>query len=588
MVLVYVHTSLPEAYANWRDYDADSILATLYFQSDRGDSSRSDGEIITCKLSHVTARVLAQLEKGKAYRLICSHARLVYKWSDMQSYVDNGTLVHRDIGGEFVSRNDGSSKKAYGPMLVLDDRPEIALLNVGEPRCELCLMGIANLGIDWDRSPFRTEDTIECLEALHEQYIYLCRKHRLGKHAITYAGQGQAVYNMSPGRADIRQTTVPEVLNLEIAAYLGGRQETYGYGHYKGPCGLYDVSAFYPHIAVQSKLPFQLHGYVRDIPAEVVRESLAKYYCIACVDLRGHDDYYAVRAGFKTLYPTQEGTYYLHHCELQRALHLGYVARTRLLATYFADRILSSPVSYLLSLRQSAENAGRKLESHYLKLIVNGMIGRLGSRFSCWDDTPEVLPPDRDCTWIESRYGSGEQTKMRSIGWRVQRCSQEYVPAVGSQAIAGAIAAYGRDWLWSLMAYAGRENVLCCSTDSLLVAGAGVLRCDLLARQMGFQPGAVRLVARATSCTIASPGVYSIGDRSGRQGYGTVDRTENEMEGRNRRLSQAGDQPEIHGGYAPENSPFPHSYAAVMSRAERTPFTFFDRPPQGETHVRPS
>lgn len=532
------------------------------------------GEIITCTLDALLASLCGFLEKRARYRIISNNARLAILNSDIVARLEDGTLRYRDTSGEWVNRETGSIETVKSVIHVASTKVSIVCLEHCDTGAEVTILGTENYGIVWHEhcrssnigsEPTEGMEEITCdllqgivsggigiLSEIVNRYNSVCRKYKLGKPAMTTASQGMESHRWIKGSDKFKQTTCPKALELEIAGHHGGVQLPFGYGRYDGECHMYDISSFYPHLATINPLPVK-HVQSHEKPtADDIRQFMAGYYVIARADIKA-DGYYPFRSGFETLYPS--GciiTTVLHNCELQRAILLRHILAIHAASEYETAFALKPNCEHLLSIRTAAERTGDKLTAHWAKCIAVGYCGKVGSKLSCWEDDARVFPVDDKSSWIAATYGRGNMECYRNLFGRVQRKRNDLVTTNGSIAAAGALTAYGRERLWSLVALCGKENVLYVSTDSIVVNSVGKRRIDPYVSGKGFIPGSVRHVCQSDNCVIAGNGIYTLGRKHARQGFSRDGVT----------------------GNIKEWTELPDTYEDVIDKASSVPFKF--------------
>lgn len=523
-------------------------------------------------------------DDGKRFRIITNYAKVLIQHSDLSNHIHSKDLILSDVSGKWVNRDNGEVQEVQSIIACIDENPIILCMYRDYSQSSIAVLDIGNYGVIWEENVTRVdtgdngimdEELFKCAIAgdyqgsglsvlctLYNHYAKICRDNKFGDPSYTYASQGNGAYYATAKPAEIRQTTNKDALSIEIQAHYGGVRMPFGYGHYKGECAMYDISAFYPSIARTALLPVELHFSEGPIREEKLETYLEKYYCIAKVDLRSPNGWYPLRGKFTTSYPAEDFTAYLHHCELQRAIALKQIDKIHYVCVYGKSSILSNAMDNLLSARMDCIRKNDKLGETYCKAIAVGWLGKLGSKLSCWEDVNNVIPVESNGEWDSVSFPACAKSKFRSIDGRVQRKRDDLVPYLGSIAIAGAITAYGRELLWSYLNYVGRENVLYTDTDGFICCGAGMRKANALAIRAGFSPGILRRIVTADCCTIASIGCYEIGARHGQQGYSK----------------------DIEGGYDPATTPLKGSFAAVMHKASKVTFSFFGK---GICNVQP-
>lgn len=572
-ILLYIRLPHPQTECSLSDPLLCRFQATL--QSTYKRRHPSSGEYCEGYLSEVFAHLSGWFSEGNKFRIVTNHAKILIEHSDLSERIKCGEYSLRDVPGKWVSRDTGEVKDISSAIVCVNESPLILCLDRAYRGEDITILDLGNYGIKWEEHVTRTNhdnltwaddeqyrckiagdfqgDGLAVLACIYDHYAKVCRDNRFGEPSYTYASQGNGAYYGRRNPVEIRQTTDSRALAIEILSHYGGVRLPFGYGRFTGECAMYDISAFYPSIARSAEAPTSLVGVWSETEESLLPVSLQYFYCIAKVDLRSPDGRYPHRKFTETTYPTEDFTAYLHHPDLQRALTLGHVTKVHCICTYDRGKILADSMDNLLSARAKCLKCGDKLGEHICKCIAVGWLGKLGSKLSVWEDVDDVIPPADNAEWNTVIHGLPDRDRHRSIYGRVQRKREDLVPYLGGIAIAGAITAYGRELLWSLIDYAGPENVLYADTDGIICCRAAMRRLDALTQGAGFRPGVLRRVATGTECTIASIGVYAIGDKQGHQGYG----------------------PEIEGGYDPSTSPLTGSFAATMHRASQAQFTFY-------------
>jgi hypothetical protein len=163
--------------------------------------------------------------------------------------------------------------------------------------------------------------------------------------------------------------------------------------------------------------------------------------------------------------------------------------------------------------RQRFELEGNAWLSHVCKSLMARLHGKFLQRSSRWEHSPGVPVPGAWQRWYRFSQETGELLRFRSIGWEPQ-CM---VPAGDAPhcfpAIAAWVTATGREWLRSWMSFAGPQNVLYCSTDSLIVTDDGRANLENRGIISNDGIGSLRVVASTDTIDIRGVNNLSFGER---------------------------------------------------------------------------
>lgn len=594
MHTIYCFTHLTHGYDSHAEYDASKITCHVFIEPDRPNGCKCGGEIFAVPLSDLFGKLDYVVSDKSRYRMFCNHGQLVIRNSDLLECLELGHIGHREIKSQYLNRESGDVESHQSILSAVCDYPLIVAMEYLARKTEVTVIDCANYGIDWDtmleyvngdvdqsdEMPLYKSSKLGILPAegllvLHhllDRYRDLCKRCMLGRPALTYASQGQASYYIRADAVPIRQTGNTAALNLEISAYRGGVVRANGYGRYKGECHLWDISACYPYHATIRRVPFALSQYYANPCPETVEKCVRYYYCIAKVRL---DSSKAIPRPFDVPFKHDaDGVYAacVHDWELKELLSCDVGLEVVEIAAYQSDTILAANAAHLLGIRTTAERNGQKLTAHYAKVIANGYHGKLGSRMGLWVDIDGIIPPGPNAHWTQRLASGGPVQQLRSVGYRVQIRRDDLIPYQSSVAIAGALTAYGRETLLSLIDYCGESHVLHCCTDSLIVDEVGNRRLSFLGQHKQWLPGGLRSVESSTECIVAGIGLYCIGAREARQGYASGTTTGGSVAGLGGSSQAIRGLAEVEAGYDPRTTPYTKSYAAVMQRACDTPW----------------
>jgi len=224
----------------------------------------------------------------------------------------------------------------------------------------------------------------------------------------------------------------------------------------------------YPYVMRKYRYPAELVCYIEDEPAVRYTECLKGYLMIADVELDTAEPAFAVRYRRRTVFPVGRFETTLCTGSLLYALKKGYIKRWLRAAVYNGEDLFGWYVDYFLSLRSRYESAGNSVMAHLAKIMANSLYGKFGERnvetFKYDDDAAddywrdEVIDGVEGGVWIETRL----------LGIYMMQHYKGETPH-SAPAIAAHITDNARMELWSLIQQIGRDRVLYCDTDSVIV-----------------------------------------------------------------------------------------------------------------------
>jgi DNA polymerase elongation subunit (family B) len=307
-------------------------------------------------------------------------------------------------------------------------------------------------------------------------FIKFLRVHDLAGLAYTLAGQAFRTYRHRFMTCEIETHTRDNILKLERAAYAGGRSEAFYIG--KAPSVNWykvDVNSMYPYVMREQVYPTRLIGYSENISVERLRALIERYYVIAEVSLDTDQPVYPYRMGHKLIFPVGQFVSTLHKIELENALAYDHIDKVNKVAIYDEADIFSEYVNYWYRVKVEAELQGNKIQRQIAKLFLNSLYGKFGQRGIQSEvmENPDTPQYGRITGYSEAL---GTTVEINYLGTQIEIRYQEGEAYYACPAIAGAVTAYARMYLWYLMTLAGKENVKYCDTDSLIVNEQGYQR----------------------------------------------------------------------------------------------------------------
>mgnify|MGYP005814424067 CR=1 FL=1 len=305
------------------------------------------------------------------------------------------------------------------------------------------------------------------------RYMRWLKVNDLGGMALTLAGQAFRTYRHSFLQTPIIYHDDAGALALERDGYMGARTEAFRIGDLSGTTwAKLDINSMYPFVMLSEDYPVKLVARTEDLPLGRLSDLLARYYVIARVDLDTDIPAYAMRHEGKLIYPIGRFETVLHHRELNYALERGHILAIKELAIYERGPIFGDYINYFYERKKAADISGDKVERQQAKLLMNSLYGKFGQRGVSStmraNDTGQQF--GRVTGYSESL---GEAVTVHYLGDVLEVTYPTGESYYSYPAIAGAVTANARHYLWTLITLAGREHVIYCDTDSLFVDAIG-------------------------------------------------------------------------------------------------------------------
>jgi hypothetical protein len=339
-------------------------------------------------------------------------------------------------------------------------------------------LGLGKLTMPEESSPIAEwfsycKRDVDVLSGYLVRFIKFLMDNDLAGLGLTLASQAFRSYRYRFMRQEIILHNDVKATSLERDSYFGGRCEAYHIGnpnrevYYK-----LDVNSMYPYVMKKELYPLQLVSVTNLVYPPLIIELLNKYYCIADVILNTTTPLYPYSNGTKLLFPIGTFRACLHHAELVKALELGDIRVVNRIAIYNQGAIFKDYVDYFYSIKLQAESEGDKITRHQAKIFLNSLYGKFGQRQIISKIVP--LADGEDYKRLTGFSASlGVNVEVNYLGNAIELRYKAGESYYSFPAIAGAVTAYARVYLWELMYKAGLANVYYVDTDSLIVNQSG-------------------------------------------------------------------------------------------------------------------
>jgi hypothetical protein len=323
---------------------------------------------------------------------------------------------------------------------------------------------------DWVR---RCTKDVDITRAAALNLLQWLERNDMGSFRLTGPAQAMAAYrHRFLPRFGLLVHRDEEALAAERSAVWAGRCEVWQHGEVSGPIYEWDYRLAYLHIAQREYLPIRLRGTL-DEPSTRNVLRLAKTRRLLCeVTVDTTEPTLPAKGADGILWPTGQFQTTIWDNELQLALDNGAKVTVNKAYVYMRWPALTEWANWLLGMLGPEGLPVDDPMRLMLKDWARSLVGRFGSRWPQWDKVArlpdcklELLPYlDKDTGETGAYLQNGHDWFERS----------GYVEAPDSMpAIMGYIMAEARCQLWKVIQLAGRENVVYCDTDSVVVNEQG-------------------------------------------------------------------------------------------------------------------
>jgi len=317
---------------------------------------------------------------------------------------------------------------------------------------------------------------VEIIKTVMLQYINFIESNDLGKFSLTRAAQSFAAYRHRFMETKISIHTDRDIVDLEQAAYIGGRCECFRFGIQEGgPFLSLDINSMYPYVMKMFQYPCRLINYRKDPPLNLVREILMKFACVADVHIETDVPVYAVKHEEKVSFPVGSFRTFLCTGGLQEAMNRGHLKKVYRMSVYKKSDLFTGYVDFFHNLRLESKQENNPVYVKMLKLFLNSLYGKFGQ----WQpETIETEDITFDGYWRMETLDllTGEMDiEYKLLNKVIRRIGK--VPGKNSFiAVAAHVTEFARLLLWWILEDIGIDYVLYCDTDSVKIRAADLHR----------------------------------------------------------------------------------------------------------------
>jgi len=382
-------------------------------------------------------------------------------------------------------------------------------------------VGLPKLAVDfesdsWDYIKAYCKRDVEIMVEGRRQYYSFIVEHDLGGIALTVPSQAWRAWRHRFMSHKVLIHGNPVAASIERASYRGGRCSVFWQGTRNDQnYTKVDVNSMYPYVMSRHEYPTVLRTIDKNCSLEKLVEYMVSGCVIAEVEVEATNPVYPIQVNGRNVYPV--GTFWatLTTPDLNYALDNGELRNVRHVAVYEKAPIFEEYVNYLYPLKTRYKKEGNAAYYHVVKLLQNGLYGRLGMLGHKWTKEEDL---SRDLQDVDEYHNNetGEKTNYYHFGNEIWSSLSTGETSNSFPAIPAHVTAYARLYLWQLIMKAGRGHVLYCDTDSLIVDERGLTN---LAEEMHpTRLGALKIEEQDRSLFVGAPKFYKLGTDWKRKG----------------------------------------------------------------------
>ncbi len=316
---------------------------------------------------------------------------------------------------------------------------------------------------------------VEIIKEFMLRFIDFIEQNDLGSLQKTLASQAFSAFRHRFMRHSIFVHNNVEVIEMERESYRGGRTEAFFIGRLpKGKYYKLDVNSMYPYVMRERLYPTKLIKLEKQPTINGLKRALKRFFVIAHLRVRVDKPCVGIKTE-RLIFPVGEYDCVITSPEIVLVLRYGEIIKVYKYAIYEAHRIFVDYVDFFYSLKEKYAKEGNPAYKQISKLFLNSLYGKFGQKVRYLQKIGECEREDGYEVVFDME--TGERITYRFLNNEIWVESKEYYESENSfVAIASAVSAYARCYLWELIEKAGMENVFYCDTDSLIVNEVGYER----------------------------------------------------------------------------------------------------------------
>ncbi|MGH7743523.1 MAG: DNA polymerase [Candidatus Dormibacteria bacterium] len=319
----------------------------------------------------------------------------------------------------------------------------------------------------------RSERAVEIMGKVMLQYFEWLRSGAAGNWQITGAGQAWAHWRHNFYTHKILVHQDAEAREMERAAMYCGRSEAYRWGRdISAPIYEYDWSSAYPRIARDADVPTRLLSETGRMPIQDFLRISKRHAVLAECEITTEVECVPTRIDGRIVWPVGKFTSVLWGPEIEllcaNNAHV-YITRARV---YAKEPALATWAEHILHPEHEAAIGYLRWIPLVYKHWSRALIGRFATRYQEWELFGKGLPA-RLCIGTMLNTRDNTTTETLQVGDTLYTLAEYSDGENSAPQITGYIMSLARVKLWEAMVTVGRENVLYCDTDSLIVNARG-------------------------------------------------------------------------------------------------------------------
>jgi hypothetical protein len=375
------------------------------------------------------------------------------------------------------------------------------------------VVDLANWNIeDIDESGDNLIPLIDRTVAAVKNLVSIVTTHQMGALKTTCSQQGWTCYRTHHADGSLRGCADISLRELERASHYPGRNEPYKLGPVEGVTHSIDIKSCYPWICAEWPMPARAEHVFSACAPQALPIRSSGEQCTATVILDTPLPDYPVQWGSQVIYPTGKFVTTLAWPELAHALRAGVVKTVLGGVIYKSSPLLKKYAEWFVATKKILAEEKNLQGLQFLKAAFNGSLGYASRHGYSWIE-------EENHTNFRWQYGCCNHpvTGHEPTHYRIVDGIQSYLdrsgePAESFPAIHAHICSAARVALLHVFFIVGRENVLYCDTDGLLVNQAGYDRVKIHPRWGGAEPGAICSKMDSGPAEIWARKLYRVGD----------------------------------------------------------------------------
>jgi hypothetical protein len=390
---------------------------------------------------------------------------------DRANFTD--ALERGDVSLPKIAR--GKNKGKHGGKLTLSRR--VTEVDICCGRNSIKLLDWQNFAVK-PPTPITGAETHSLRSCCERLQIFLKTQSqlRVAVNKTTAAQLGWSKARSTEGVSRLWVNLDPSCRALERRAYHAGRNECFSLGRISGTTFSLDVKSCYANICLQENLPTRMVEYYRHgCDMDKINPNGEDHWIADVVVKTEMPDYPLAWEG-APIYPVGQFRTALPWPELKRAIAGGNITKVLRAARYEAAPVLREYAQWYLSERKRVDiDCAAKL-SGSIKSMFNASLGYTARQKYEWQPWNTHIgfqywmgiatSPEDHASPVQAQKLDAERRWLRVDG--EPREAMPYLHAT--------VCSYARATLLEIFGAAGRENVLYCDTDGLLVTSAGADR----------------------------------------------------------------------------------------------------------------